>query len=250
MKAKQIVIAGAAAAIIAAPFIQGSVSFAKDSPKITQSQVKKSMSESEVVKKVHKWMAKQSYIQSGGSYEEGEYKSFPFKGTTYRYLSKDIDTKKELMHYLKESITPQHAEKFIKEKGIIEHRGKLAQVEADGGSLLQWDQAVARELSSGRKEKTYKLIVPVGDTDELEVNHARFIYQPKAGRKISEMEFSHDVDLHVPFNINPAFIFFHFLLVDSNESDAQFIDKESFDTEAFKQGITKIEVRTMEEQAR
>ncbi|WP_421383518.1 DL-endopeptidase inhibitor IseA family protein [Bacillus salacetis] len=250
MKAKQLVIAGAAAAIIAAPFIQGSVSFAKDSPKITQSQIKKSMSETGVVKKVQKWMAKQSYIQSGGSYGEGEYKCFPYKGTTYRYLSKDIDTRKELMKYLLESVTPKHAEKFIKEKGIIEHKGKMAQVEADGGSLLQWDRAAAREISSSSKEKIYKLIVPVGETDELEVNHAHFTYQPKAGWKINQMEFSHDVDLHVPFNINPAFIFFNFLLVDSTQSDAQFIDKESFDTEAFKQGITKIEVRTMEEQSR
>lgn len=249
MSGKRILIAGVAAVLIGVPLFQADALFAKVEAKAVQTGVKTQMSDKEVIKTISEWMKKQNYVQSGGSYHEGEYISFPYKGTTYRYLSKDIDTKKELIGYLKQSVTAKYAERFIKEKGIIEYKGKLAQVEADGGSLLQWENAFAQFEGAKGKAKNYKLIVPIGDTKDIEVHKASLVYENKAW-KVSKLEFSHLVDLNVPFNINPAFIFFNYLLVDATESEAQFIKEGILDVDAFKQGITKVEVRNMEEQGR
>ena len=249
MKGKRILIAGLAAVMIGTPLYQAEALYAKGEAKTVQVGVKTKLTEKRVVKTVNEWMSKQSYVQSGGSYGEGEYISFPLKGTTYRYLSKDIDTKKELLSYLKQSVTAEYAKAFIKDKGIIEHKGKLAQVEADGGSILQWEKAVAQFEGKEGKARTYKVIVPLGDTGDFEVHRASLVYENK-GWKVSKLEFSHLVDLNVPFNINPAFIFFKYLLIDSSESEAQFIKQGIFDVNAFKQGITKVEVRNMEEQGR
>jgi hypothetical protein len=249
MKGKQILIAGLAALLIGTPLYQAEAQNAKGEAKTVQIGVKTKLMEKEVVKTINEWMKKQSYVQSGGSYGEGEYISFPLKGTTYRYLAKDIDTKKELLRYLKQSVTAEYAKRFIKEKGIIEHKGKLAQVEADGGSILQWEKVIAQFEGKEGKARNYKLIVPVGDTGDHEVYKASLVYENK-GWKVSKVEFSHFVDLNVPFNINPAFIFFKYLLIDSSESEAQFIKQGIFDVDAFKQGIKKVEVRNMEEQGR
>lgn len=249
MKGKRILIAAVAAVLIGTPLYQAEALYAKGEAKTVQIGAKTKLTDKRVVKTINEWMKKQNYVQSGGSYDEGEYISFPLKGTTYRYLAKDIDTKGELLRYLKQSVTAEYAKRFIKEKGIIEHKGRLAQVEADGGSILQWEKAAAQFEGKEGKARTYKLIVPVGDTGDHEVHRASLVYENK-GWKVSKLELSHIVDLNVPFNINPAFIFFKYLLIDSSESEAQFIQQEIFDVDAFKEGITKLEVRNMEEQGR
>lgn len=249
MSSKRFLIAGVAAVVIGIPLYQADALFAKVEPKTAHTGVNAEMTEKEVIKNINDWVKKQNYIQSGGSYGEGEYISFPYKGTTYRYLSKDIDTKSELMAYLKQSVTAEYAREFIKEKGIIEHKGKLAQVEADGGSILQWENAIAQLEGTEGKVQNYKLMVPVGDTGDIEIHRASLVDENK-GWKVSKLEFSHIVDLNVPFNINPAFIFFKYLLIDASESEAQFIRRGIMDVDAFKQGITKVEVRNMEEQGR
>ena len=82
-----------------------------------------------------------NYVQRGGDYKKDEYKTFSHNNKTYRYLSSSIDTKKELKKYLEKVLVPSEAEQFMKSQGIIEYRGKLAQVEeVDGGSLLQWKE--------------------------------------------------------------------------------------------------------------
>ena len=173
----------------------------------------------------------------GGFYDEGEYKTFTYKGQTYRYLSEDIDTKKELFRYLTKSVTADYAEQFIKDMGIIQYRGKLAQPEADGGSLLQWDKAEAIHLKTDGKMQVFKLVVPIGETTEKSIYHVHFKQVAKKSWKIDTFEYKKDVTADIPGNINPAFVFLHFLLTDPAVSQAQFADKHLLNVHTFKKGI-------------
>lgn len=248
MKVKTLLITGLAVAMLGISALPAQESFAKESPKVAQTSiVKKKVTNKEIGAMAYEWMKKQWYIQSGGHYEEGEYKSFEYNGSYYRYLSKDIDTSKELMAYLKESVTPAYAKRFIKEKGIIEYKRKMAQPEADGGSLLQWDKAIVKFDEASGKERVYTLLVPVGETEELSAYKLSALYLPKQGWKISKLDYSHTVDLNVPGNINPAFVFFKYLLVDSSVSEDQLIKKSLLNVDQFKKGITKVEFRDMKE---
>jgi iseA protein len=185
-----------------------------------------------------------TYVQAGGSYREGEYKTFTYKGKTYRYLSSQIDTKKELLAYLKESLTHSTAEKFIQAKGIIEYNGKMAQLEADGGSLLQWHKASAELLKEEKNSKTYLFTIPVGETKEKQQYVIDFQYVEKIGWRISKEPYW---NLDVPGNVNPAFQFFNHILVQTTATENLFLNPSSFKVEDFKKGIQKLEYQDMKE---
>ncbi|RID84348.1 hypothetical protein D1953_14200 [Peribacillus asahii] len=249
---KKYLMAGLATAIFTSSFLQTGEAFSKqnEASKVVTVEIQQKITNDLVIKKVAQWLKRDSYISRGGNYKEGEYKTFRYKNKTYRYLSKDIDTKKELINYLTKSVTTDYAEQYIKDKGIIVHKGKLAQVEADGGSLLQWNKAKAKYDSTIGKEKIYKLTVPVGDTGQYEQFNVSFRYVKSKGWKISKAPSLVTINLDIPFNINPAFIFFKYLFVDTNVSKAQFTKPHILDVDMFKQGITKLEVRTLTELAR
>ncbi|WNS73781.1 DL-endopeptidase inhibitor IseA family protein [Bacillus sp. DTU_2020_1000418_1_SI_GHA_SEK_038] len=251
MRAKKWLYSGLAVTILSLPvFTLTDGVMAKEPPnKIVQNvKQEKKISEKQVVSLVSKWKKSETYVQSGGNYKEGEYKSFQYENMPYRYLSSDIGTKKKLLKYLTATLTRSQANLFIEERGIIEYKGKMAQPEADGGSLLHWDKAKAVFLEKDDKKRIYKLEVPVGETKETEVFHAEVIYLQGKGWKISERPYM-PVNLDIPGNINPAFIFFKFLLVDHTQSAEQFLYGD-FDTAAFKKGIKKIEMKKLEELAR
>ncbi|WP_158553396.1 DL-endopeptidase inhibitor IseA family protein [Peribacillus saganii] len=188
-----------------------------------------------------------SYVQAGGAHKPGEYKTFVYNGKTYRYLSGDIDSKKELMVYLMNTLTYSAAEQFFKKSGIIEYNGKLAQLEADGGSLLQWNKATAALMKTEKNTKFYRLTVPVGETSEKAVFIVEYQYVNNIGWRISKEPYR---DLDIPGNMNPAFIFFKYLLVNSKVSQEQFIYPDSFNVEQFKKGIKKLEIREVKERTR
>lgn len=252
MRAKKWLYTGLAATLLSIPvFTLTDHAEAKDQSKNTitvNANQEKSMTEKQVVALISKWKKSESYIQSGGKYKEGEYKSFQYENLPYRYLSSDIGTKKKLMKYLTGTLTRSQANQFIEERGIIEHKGKMAQPEADGGSLLQWDKAKAVYLKTENKSRLYKLTVPVGESKELETFHAEVLYLQGKGWKISERPYM-PVNLDVPGNINPAFIFFKFLLVDGKQAADQFLYGD-FDIEQFKRGIKKLEFKSLNEMAR
>ena len=50
-------------------------------------------------------------------------------------MGSDLDTKSKLLTYLSGSYTSDSVESYIKRAGIVEHNGKLAQPNADGGSI-------------------------------------------------------------------------------------------------------------------
>ncbi|WP_191090647.1 DL-endopeptidase inhibitor IseA family protein [Niallia endozanthoxylica] len=185
---KKIVMTGIAALIFGSAFLQTEEGFAhsSDAPHVEMVQMQDYITDELVVKNVSEWMMLDSYISGGGDYKEGEYKTFIYKKQTYRYLSKEIDTKKELIGYLKTSLTTDYAEQYIRNKGIIVHKGKLAQLEADGGSLLQWNHAVAVYDSTTGNERIYTLTVPIGDTGQHDEYLVSFRFDERKGWKISK----------------------------------------------------------------
>ncbi|MDQ0154050.1 DL-endopeptidase inhibitor IseA family protein [Robertmurraya andreesenii] len=188
MKIRIIVAAGLAITMMAVPFIHENISAAKEKPVVAHEGNKQEISNKEVLKLVQQWVEKRTYIQNGGAYGEGEYKSFQLNDTFYRYLSKDIDTKKEIMDYLTESTTRSYAEKYLKDIGIIEHKKRLAQVEADGGSLLQWDQASVKYSKMQGVDRVYLVTVPVGETEEFETYSVSVHHFANKGWKINDFE--------------------------------------------------------------
>jgi hypothetical protein len=189
-----------------------------------------------------KYAKAESYIQNGGAYREGEYKTFSHNGKTYRYLSGDIDTKNELLTYLKQSMTPALAEQLFNDRGIIEYNGKLAQLEADGGSTAQWAKSKVELIKTEKDTKFYRLTVPFGESGEQHMYTIEYQLIDKSGWRVSKAPYW---DLNIPGNVNPAYIFFNYLLVDAKVAKNQFLGSSNFNVDEFKKGIKKVELKKM-----
>jgi iseA protein len=96
------------------------------------------------------------YAISGGS-SVGE--SFQRNGKSYRYLSEDIGTKTKLTNYLTQAYTKQASEQFVG-KFFVEINGKLAQLDADGGNLPEFNRATAKMVTMTPVKRSYLLTVP------------------------------------------------------------------------------------------
>ena len=150
--------------------------------------VKKSEVHSEkAVEIAASWAATASLVQAGGVYKEGEYKRFNYKGKTYRYMASHLDTKKELRVELEKSVTKKVAKQFMKDQNFIKHKRRLAQIEADGGSLLQWGEATAKEVKSKKNKSVFEVSVPVGYTGTFDTFKVTYEYVRKSGWRISKL---------------------------------------------------------------
>ena len=187
------------------------------------------------------------YVQAGGEYSPGEYKTFLHNGSTYRYLSSKIDTKAKLLSYLMQSMTQVAAEQFIKDLGIIEYKGKLAQIEADGGTLAQWNKATAELIKKDKNSTYYKVIVPIGNTNEKQVYIVEYQNVNNVGWRVSKKPYW---ELDIPGNVNPIYVLFNFLLIDSKVAQNQFLPHSTFDVTEFKKGIKKLEFVNLKETER
>ncbi|KAF6576319.1 hypothetical protein G9G54_20425 [Paenibacillus sp. EKM212P] len=96
------------------------------------------------------------YAINGGS-PVGE--SFQLNGKSYRYLSEDIGTKTKLISYLTQAYTKQASEQFVG-KFFVEVNGRLAQLNADGGNLLEFNRATAKMVTMTPVKRSYLLTVP------------------------------------------------------------------------------------------
>ncbi|ALP38983.1 hypothetical protein ASL14_06935 [Paenibacillus sp. IHB B 3084] len=96
------------------------------------------------------------YAISGGSTVG---RSFQWNGKSYRYLSEDIGTKTKLISYLTQAYTKQASEQFVG-KFFAEINGKLAQLDADGGNLLEFNRATAKMVTMTPVKRSYLLTVP------------------------------------------------------------------------------------------
>lgn len=238
MKNKIVVSTALALALIASPLVYVSNAVvAKEQLKTTQT-TKIKLTDDLVVKLASQWAKTESYLQRGGDYKEGEYKTFQYQGKTYRFLSSDIDTRKEMYHYVRKTLTLEEAAVWYKNNGLIEFEGKLAQLEADGGSILDWEKATAEFVTTDNKTFTYRIIVPVGETEQKSM-YMIGLEQEKTKWKVNKIPY---LDLDIPFNINPAFQFLNHLLTNEEVAQEQFIDYEGFAAD-FRKGVAAIEVR-------
>ncbi|WP_052123972.1 DL-endopeptidase inhibitor IseA family protein [Ureibacillus manganicus] len=116
------------------------------------------------------------YVVSGGE-SNGEIQTFTKGGLEYRYMSESLNTESKLKAYLGQTHTPEQVEKLFKDLGFITHNGKLAQPNADGGSILNFEKATVKLISSSTTVKKYELKVPLGDTKEVQtmVSELRFV---------------------------------------------------------------------------
>jgi hypothetical protein len=93
--------------------------------------------------------------------------TFQVKGNEYRWLANSLETKAKYIAYLEEIYTPQQAAAFFNKQladgGLVEKDGKLAQPNADGGSLLNWGNSTVKLIQNGAQQKSFKLTVPFGD---------------------------------------------------------------------------------------
>jgi hypothetical protein len=253
MTAKKVLITGLTVALLTVPFFQHTgTALAKKQPdpseKITESvKYKGQLSAKQVVDLAASFAKAASYVQAGGSYKQGEYKTFQYKGKTYRYLSSKIDTRKELTSYLQRTLTQQAAEVFIKEMHLISKHGRLAQLEADGGSLLRWDKAAVQYVKTDKKTKYYRLTVPVGDTGEKEVFIVEYQFVEKTGWRISTEPY---FELDIPGNVNPAFLFFHHIMVNPDIAQSQFLHSSILSARDFRKGIKTLQYKDMKRVAR
>jgi hypothetical protein len=133
------------------------------------------------------------HISNGGS-GVGAVESFKVEGNDYRWMGSDLDTKEKFITYLEEIITPDQSEAYWKkliDNGLIrEINGKLAQPNADGGSLRNWNESKATLNKDESSKKTYSLAVPIGDTGEKEVHELQVQFIAGKGWRInSTLEF-------------------------------------------------------------
>lgn len=151
------------------------------------SKINEELTVEKAVKLAADWAATKSLVQAGGHYKEGEYKTFTYKGMSYRFMAGDLDSTKELMMELEKSLTKKAARQYVKDSGFIRYKGKVAQVEADGGSLLEWNKATAKELKSSKHTKVFELYVPIAGMNEIDAYQVTYEYGKKSGWRISEL---------------------------------------------------------------
>lgn len=134
------------------------------------------------------WTGEAAIIQAGGLYKEGEYKTFTQKGLEYHYLASHLDSKKKMKSELQKFVTKKKAKRFMKDNGVLKHKGKLATpvTEAAPGSLLQWDVATAKVLKSKKGKMTFELTVPIGDTRTAETITVSYTHVKQSGWRIDK----------------------------------------------------------------
>lgn len=127
---------------------------------------------------------KYMYVVSGGKLPEGLVKTFSHGDTEYRFMGSDLDTPEEFNNYLSESFTDSAIRSFMSRSRMIEHEGKLAQPNADMGSMLNYEDAAITRKKENGSEVEFDVRVPVGDGLSFEYVHVAF-EKTKNGWRIS-----------------------------------------------------------------
>ncbi|MEH7886699.1 DL-endopeptidase inhibitor IseA family protein [Bacillus sp. JJ1609] len=122
------------------------------------------MEDALLIKKVHEAYEKYVYVGMGGKMESGVIENFTVDDMDYRYLGADLDTMKKFNAYLAPSFTKEAIRSFMESARVIEHEGRLAQPNADGGSLLNYSRATVLKVKNLGTEVQYDLSVPLGNS--------------------------------------------------------------------------------------
>lgn len=127
------------------------------------------------------------FVSGGGTYPDGvEIESFSEGDMFYRFMGPDLDTKEELLTYLQETYTKEASEQMFEQFGFIERDGRLAQPDADFGSLLEWEKAQPSLIEDKGDRKKFELKVPFGEEGEFEVVKVTVRKVKGAGWKVEE----------------------------------------------------------------
>ncbi|UFJ41284.1 IseA DL-endopeptidase inhibitor family protein [Brevibacillus humidisoli] len=131
-----------------------------------ENSVPADMDEQAAVKLAAEAIRRYFHVSSGGDYShlEGErLQGFLIGDQHYRYMGQDLDTREKLIRYLEQGYTIEAIETFIQQAKIVEHEGRLAQPDADYGSLLEWQNAQARLIAEEDNIKRFELTIPFGE---------------------------------------------------------------------------------------
>ncbi|TAD95261.1 MAG: hypothetical protein EAZ97_15800 [Bacteroidetes bacterium] len=93
----------------------------------------------------------------------------------YRTLGSDLDTRQKLNTYLQQVFSAKAIALLTKD--LKENNGKLSQLDADGGSIADWEAAIIEVVKDSPTEKTYIFNVPLGETDESIKENVKLVYE-------------------------------------------------------------------------
>lgn len=126
------------------------------------------------------------YVVSGG---EGNRDLTVFKKNNieYRYLGETLNTEEKLKSYLGKWYTPEQTNKLFKDLGFITNNGKLAQPNADGGSLADWNKAILKLTKNSTTSKTYEMKVPLGDLGIYETEKGELSFVAGKGWRVQSV---------------------------------------------------------------
>lgn len=134
----------------------------------------KSVEEQQVVEALKEATRKYWYVVRGGEMDEGLIESFTLNDTDYRFMGTDLNSKSKLIEFLSDSYSDDSIQSFIRRAKIIEHKGKLAQPNADGGPLLNYEKAEVVQAKGTSTKKEFDLRVPLGASLSYEYIHIEF----------------------------------------------------------------------------
>ncbi|MDQ0154051.1 DL-endopeptidase inhibitor IseA family protein [Robertmurraya andreesenii] len=150
----------------AASYLDEIIASIKIGPPFTKHR---SVEEELLIKKVHDATMKKAYVNAGGAVESDTIQSFKVNELDYRYLGPDLDSFEKLFAYLSDSFTREAIQSYIESMKIIEHNGRLAQPNADGGSLLNYLKASIAKHQILETETQFDLKVPIGNSFAFEI---------------------------------------------------------------------------------
>ncbi len=97
-------------------------------------------------------------------------------GMDYRPLGSDIDTEEKLMEYMGQAFTGEAIFYYMESAGIKTVEGKLYQPDADGGSILDWNQATATLYIDDISAAQFDVKVPSDAEEAPELTTIRINY--------------------------------------------------------------------------
>lgn len=114
--------------------------------------------------------------------------TFMYNNKEYRYMANSLGTKEKLEEFLGKAYTPEQVANIYKLLGFVIHNGKLAQPNADGGSILNWEKCAIKQTMNSTTVKKYEMKVPLGDTAEFEIMVGELRYIPGQGWRVQVLE--------------------------------------------------------------
>ncbi|GIP39361.1 hypothetical protein J31TS4_26410 [Paenibacillus sp. J31TS4] len=156
---------------------------------LSDSEAAPSLSAEAAVRLAADAAARYWHVNTGGT-GSGAVQEFaiPGIGEHYRWMGEDLNTKAKLVAYLEEVYTAERVKQFWQERqkagSFAEVDGRLAQPNADGGSLLVWAEAKAVLGKAEDGTVVYRFDVPAGE--ERKQADVAFVYEPGLGWRINE----------------------------------------------------------------